>query len=193
MRQRLTRFAAVGLVALFAIVLGACAAVSPSPQESAAIETRLATALRALGFADGKLPPLKPAFGNYVDAVQSGNMLYLSSAAGQRPDGQFARGRVPDQASVEAAIVAAKLACVRQVNRIKLAVGDLARVKRIVSVRGKIWTQEGFTDTTKITDGCSAFIVEVFGEAGKHTRTTEGMTSLPFGVTLEVDVLVELH
>jgi enamine deaminase RidA (YjgF/YER057c/UK114 family) len=172
--------------------LGACA-TGPSPQATATIEQRLEQALRGLGFPDGKLPPLKPVVGNYVDHVQVGNMLYLSSAAGQRPDGQFARGRVPDQVNLDGAITAAKLACVRQVNRIKLAVGDLGRVKRIVSVKGKVWTQEGYTDSTKITDGCSAFLVEVFGEAGKHARTTEGMASLPFGVTLEVDLLVELH
>lgn len=185
------RFATILAVSM-TLLLGACAS-APPPGQGAAIEARLEKALRTLGFADGKLPGLKPAFGNYVDSVQVGNMLYLSSAAGQRPDGQFARGRVPDQANVEAAITAAKLACVRQVNRMKLALGDLGRVKQIVSVKAKIWTVEGFTDSTKITDGCSAFLVEVFGEAGKHVRTTEGMASLPFGVTLEVDVTVEVH
>jgi enamine deaminase RidA (YjgF/YER057c/UK114 family) len=176
-----------------AVVLGGCALMPPTTQNSAAIEQRLEGQLRSLGFPDGKLPPIKPAFGNYVDSVQVGNMLYLSSAAGQRPDGQFVRGRVPDQVNLDGAITAAKLACVRQVNRIKQAVGDLGRVKRIVAMKGKIWTQEGFTDSAKITDGCSSFLGDVFGEAGKHTRTTEGMTSLPFGLTLEVDMLVELH
>jgi hypothetical protein len=94
---------------------------------------------------------------------------------------------------LEDAIIAAKLACVREVNRIKMAVGDLNRVKRIVNVRGKTLAQEGFTDHTKITDGCSAFLVEVFGDAGKHTRTSEGLSSAPFGVTFEVDILVELN
>ena len=158
-----------------------------------AIDQRLEKALRELGFPDGKLPPLKPAFGNYVDTVQVGNLLFLSSAAPQRPDGQFVRGRVPDQVKVEDAAVAAKLACVRQVNRLKMALGDLGKVKRIVYVRGKTLAQEGFTDHTKITDACSAFFVEVFGEAGKHTRTSEGLSSAPFGVTFEVDVLVELN
>jgi len=158
-----------------------------------AIDQRLEKALRELGFPDGKLPPLKPAFGNYVDTVQVGNLLFLSSAAPQRPDGQFVRGRVPDQVKVEDAAVAAKLACVRQVNRMKLALGDLGKVKRIVNVRGKTLAQDGFTDHSKITDACSAFFVEVFGEAGKHTRTSEGLSSAPFGVTFEVDVLVELN
>ena len=158
-----------------------------------AIDQRLEKALRELGFPDGKLPPLKPAFGTYVDTVQVGSLLFLSSAAPQRPDGQFVRGRVPDQVKVEDAAVAAKLACVRQVNRLKMALGDLGKVKRIVYVRGKTLAQEGFTDHTKITDACSAFFVEVFGEAGKHTRTSEGLSSAPFGVTFEVDVLVELN
>lgn len=156
-----------------------------------AIDQRLEKALRELGFPDGKLPALKPAVGNYVDAVQVGNLLFLSSAAPQRPDGQFAKGRVPDQVKIEEAIVSAKLACVRQVNRIKLVLGDLAKVKRIVSVKGKVWATDGFMDHTRVTDGCSAFLVEVFGDAGKHARTSEGMASQPFGVTFEVDMLVE--
>ena len=103
-------------LALLALVL--CAAGASA--QTAAIEQRLEKALKDLGFADGKLPPLKPAFGNYVDSVQVGNLLFLSSAAPQKPDGQFFKGRVPDQVSVEQAVVAAKLACARQVNRLKL-------------------------------------------------------------------------
>jgi enamine deaminase RidA (YjgF/YER057c/UK114 family) len=179
-------------VAVAMLVAAGVALPGAARAQSDAIEQRLQKALRELGFPDGQLPALKPAFGNYVDAIQVGNLLFLSSAAPQRPDGQFVKGRVPDQLKLEDAIVAAKLACVRQVNRMKLALGDLGRVKRIVSVRGKTWAQDGFTDHTKITDGCSAFFVEVFGDAGKHTRTSEGLGSAPFGVTFEVDVLVEL-
>jgi enamine deaminase RidA (YjgF/YER057c/UK114 family) len=182
------------LIVSAALMLASLAAFPPGAlAQSSAIDQRLEKALRELGFPDGKLPPLKPAFGNYVDTVQVGNLLFLSSAAPQRPDGQFVRGRVPDQVKVEDAAVAAKLACVRQVNRLKLALGDLNKVKRIVNVRGKTLAQEGFTDHGKITDACSAFFVEVFGDAGRHTRTSEGLSSAPFGVTFEVDVLVELN
>ena len=173
--------------ALFA--LAACNAVA----QTSAIEQRLEKALRDLGFADGKMPALKPAFGNYVDSVQVGNLLFLSSAAPQRPDGQFVKGRVPDQVKVDQAVIAAKLACVRQVNRMKLVLGDLGRVKRIVFVKGKVLAQADFTDHTKITDGCSAFLVEVFGDAGKHARTTEGIISAPFGVTVEVETIIEVN
>lgn len=169
------------------------AAAAASAQTAGTIDSRLKTELTALGFADGALPALKPAFGNYVDAVQVGDMLYLSSAAPQRPDGQFVKGRVPDQVNVDAAMVAAKLACVRQIARMKLVLGDLDRVKRIVYVKGKILSQPDFADQTKITDACSSLFVTVFGDAvGKHARTTEGIVAGPFGVTVEVETFVEL-
>ena len=184
MLARLIRIAGGALLTL--------AAVSAAAQTSA-IEQRLEKALRDLGFAEGKMPALKPAFGNYVDSVQVGNLLFLSSAAPQKPDGQFFKGRVPDQVSVDQAIVAAKLACVRQVNRMKMVLGDLGRVKRIVFIKGKVLAQADFADHTRIIDGCSAFLVEVFGDAGKHARTTDGIISAPFGVTVEVETIVELN
>lgn len=182
------------LTASWRLAVGALLALAAfGATAQSAIDQRLEKALRDLGFADGKLPALKPAFGNYVDSVQVGNLLFLSSAAPQKPDGQFFKGRVPDQVSVEQAVVAAKLACVRQVNRLKLVLGDLSRVKRIVFVKGKVLAQADFADHTKIIDGCSAFLVEVFGDAGKHARTTDGIISAPFGVTVEVETIVELN
>jgi enamine deaminase RidA (YjgF/YER057c/UK114 family) len=180
---------AVAAVALAGLAIaGTAAAQTPA----GTLESRLSAALVELGFADGKLPALKPAFGNYVDAVQVGNTLYLSSAAPQRPDGQFVKGRVPSDVSVDDAMKAAKLACVRQIARLQLVLGDLNKVKRIVFVKGKILATPEFTDHTKITDACSSLFVTVFGDAGKHARTTEGIASAPFGVTVEVETIVEL-
>lgn len=181
-----------------ALLLAACAVSGFAQQQQAqqqpasTIESRLKTELLALGFPEGQLPVLKPAFGNYVDAVKVGNMLYLSSAAPQRPDGQFVKGRVPDQVSVADAMVAARLACVRQIARLKLVLGDLNQVQRIVYVRGKVFSQADFTDQTKVTDACSALYVSVFGEAGRHARTTEGIVASPFGVAVEMETFVEL-
>lgn len=182
-----------------ALLLAACAVSGFAQQQQQAqqqpastIESRLKTELLALGFPEGQLPVLKPAFGNYVDAVKVGNMLYLSSAAPQRPDGQFVKGRVPDQVSVADAMVAARLACVRQIARLKLVLGDLNQVQRIVYVRGKVFSQADFTDQTKVTDACSALYVSVFGEAGRHARTTEGIVAGPFGVAVEMETFVEL-
>ena len=183
---------AIALAAATFVVAATASGQTSTGAPTGTIESRLSAALVELGFADGKLPALKPAFGNYVDAVQVGNTLYLSSAAPQRPDGQFVKGRVPSEVSVEDAQKAAKLACVRQIARLQLVLGDLNKVKRIVFVKGKILATPEFTDHTKITDACSALFVTVFGDAGKHARTTEGIVSAPFGVTVEVETIVEL-
>jgi enamine deaminase RidA (YjgF/YER057c/UK114 family) len=156
------------------------------------VEDRLKPALEKLGYADGKLPVPKPAMGNYVDAIPVGKILYLSSAGPQTPAGEFVKGRVPDQVSLEAAETAVQLACVRQLARIKVAVGDLDQVKRIIFLRVKVRTVEAFNDLTKLADGCSAMLVTAFGEAGKHTRTGEGYVALPFGLTSEIEMTVEL-
>jgi enamine deaminase RidA (YjgF/YER057c/UK114 family) len=130
--------------------------------------------------------------GNYVDAVQVGKILYLSSAGPQTPSGDFVKGRVPDQVSIDDAQVALQLACVRQLARIKMTIGDLDQVKRIVFLRGKVRTVEGFNDLTKVVDACSSMLVTAFGEAGRHTRTGEGYVALPFGLVAEVEMTVEL-
>lgn len=176
-----------------ALTMSTVASVAFSQQASAgSAEERLKTELLSLGFPEGKLPELKPAFGNYVDAVLVDKMLFLSSAAPQRPDGQFVKGRVPDQVSAADAAIAAKLACIRQLARIKLAVGDLERVKRVVYVKSKVMSDPSFSDQTKIADACSSIYVAAFGEQGRHARTTDGVAVNPFNVTVEVETFVEL-
>ena len=156
------------------------------------VEDRLKPILEKLGFADCKLPVPKPAMGNYVDAIPVGKILYLTRSGQQTPAGEFVKGRVPDQVNMEAAETAVQLACVRQLARIKVAIGDLDQVKRIVFLRVKVRTVEGFNDLTKLSDGCSAMLVTAFGEAGRHTRTGEGYVALPFGLMSEVEMTVEL-
>jgi enamine deaminase RidA (YjgF/YER057c/UK114 family) len=153
---------------------------------------RLKTALLQLGFPNGQLPVLIPALGNYVDVVQVDKLLFLSSAAPQTPAGTFVQGRVPNETNSTQAVIAAQLACVRQVNRLKNYLGDLNRVKKIVYVKGNVLAQSNFTGHTAIVDGCSAFLVYVFGnDIGKHARATNGLASMPFNVTLEIEMIVE--
>ena len=173
--------------ALLSVSLGVCGVARAGEAED-----RLKPILEKLGYADGKLPLPKPAMGNYVDAITVGKILYLSSAGPQTPAGEFVKGRVPDQVNMEAAEIAVQLACVRQLARIKVAVGDLDQVKRIVFLRVKVRTVEGFNDLTKLADGCSSMLVTAFGDAGRHTRTGEGYIALPFGLLSEIEMTVEL-
>jgi hypothetical protein len=126
------------------------------------INDRLKAQLLELRFPNGQLPTLTPALGNYVDLVPVGRFLFLSSAAPQTPTGTFVTGRVPNEISVAQAIIAAKLACVRQVNRLKTHLGDRKHVKKIVFVKGKVLAQSNLTGHTAIVDGCSGFLINVF-------------------------------
>lgn len=162
------------------------------PADRDGIDERLEAALLELDFPNGTLPPLAPALGNYVDIVEVGKLLFLSSAAPLTPAGTFMKGRVPNEVNVTQAVIASKLACVRQVNRLRTHLGDLKRVRKVVFVKGKILSQPDFTGHTAIVDGCSSFLVNVFGEEiGQHARTSDGLTSLPFNVTMEVEMIVE--
>ncbi|UJR34808.1 hypothetical protein I4U23_027589 [Adineta vaga] len=121
------------------------------------IEKRLQTELLALGFPNGQLPTLTPALGNYVDVVEVNKLLFLSSAAPQTPQSTFVKGRVPTEVSLADAIIASKLACVRQVNRMKNHLGDLNKVKKIVFINGKIQSQPDFTNHTLVVVDVQAF------------------------------------
>ena len=156
-------------------------------------EQRLKMELLGLGYPDGKLPELNAPFANYVDGVQVGKLLFLSSTAPATPGGIFMKGRLPDQMSPAEAVVGAKLACARQVARIKRVLGDLERVERVAFVKVKILSAPDFTEHSAIADACSKIFVTAFGEAGKHARTTEGVASNPFGVSLEVETIVEVR
>lgn len=156
------------------------------------INERLEAELLQLGFPNGTLPVLIPALGNYLDVVEVDGLLFLSSAAPQTPAGTFVKGRIPNEISVADATTAAKLACVRQVNRLKTYLGNLNAVKKIVMIKGKLLAQSDFTGHTSVVDGCSSFLVNVFGEdIGKHARTVDGLASTVFNVTLEVEMIAQ--
>lgn len=158
------------------------------------IEENLKVELLALGFPNGELPLLLPPPGAFVDVVQTGKLLILSSAAPQTPPPSpgFLKGRVPNEVSAASAQNASKLACIRQLNRVKIFLGDFDKVRKIVKVEGKILSQPDFTGHTAIIDACSTLLVRVFGEdIGKHARSSGGLISTPFNVTLELEMIVE--
>lgn len=180
------RFGLVGLVML-------CAAGSAFAQSEDTVESRLKAELMAMGYPDGKLPALAPDSGPYLHGVVVGKMLYLSSAGPQKANGEWAKGSIPDQVKAEDAPMLARRACVRQINRMKHVLGDLNRVKQIAYMRINVAVQPGFSDLTKIGEGCSTLYTAVFGEAGKHPRALEGVSANPSNTALEVETWVEVR
>lgn len=136
--------------------------------------------------------PFVPPNITYDPAVQIGNLLYLSGNGPSLPEGGFITGKVPSELSVEEAKQAAKLAAINQLAVLKKKVGSLKQVKRIVKVFGMVNAEPDFTSHPTVINGASDLFVAVFGECGYHVRSAVGMSSLPFGIPVEIEMVVEL-
>jgi enamine deaminase RidA (YjgF/YER057c/UK114 family) len=145
--------------------------------------------LKALGLT---LPPVSSPAANYVNAVQTGNLLYLAgkgplSVDGKRPSGKLGRDFTIEQGYQHARTTGLDLIAV-----MKAELGSLDRVKRIVKVLGMVNCVPEFTDPPKVINGASDLFVEVFGERGRHARSAVGMNSLPMGIPVEIEMIVEV-
>jgi enamine deaminase RidA (YjgF/YER057c/UK114 family) len=131
---------------------------------------------------------------NYVNAVQTGNLLFLSGK-GPRPgpDGQRARGKVGREYTVEQGYQHARSVGLDLLAVMKSELGSLDRVKRVVKVLGMVNSVPEFEDPPKVINGCSDLFVEVFGERGRHARSAVGMAALPAGIPVEIECIVEVE
>ena len=141
---------------------------------------------------DLELPDPFPWFGTYVMAVVDGDMLYT---AGHVPfDGTtLITGKLGDQLTVEQGYDAARIAALSMLATIRQEVGDLVRVRRVISLTGTVNATPEFTQHTQVIDGASDLLVEVFGDAGQHARLAVGVSSLPADMALEVQAIIALH
>ncbi len=139
------------------------------------------------------LPPAPNPAANYVNAVRTDNLLFLAGKGPGKPDGTFVTGKVGDALTVEQGYDAARLVAISQIAVLKHELGDLSKVKRVVKVLGMVNATPEFTEHSKVMNGYSDMMVAVFGEAGKHARSSVGMCSLPFGIAVEVEMIVEVE
>lgn len=139
------------------------------------------------------LPEASSPVANYVNAVRAGNLLFLAGKGPQKPDGTFITGKVGSERTIEEGYEAARLTAINQLAVIKSELGSLDKVKRIVKVLGMVNAAEDFTNQPEVINGFSDLMVEVFGERGKHARSAVGMGSLPRGITVEVEVILEIE
>lgn len=139
-----------------------------------------------------ELGAMKQPIANYVKAVQSGNLLFLSGHIPDEVMGKKTRGKVGSQLTVDEAKEAARLTGLSLLSTLKAYVGDLNKVKRIVKVFGMVNADPSFTQHPMVINGCSDLMVEVFGEKGKHARSAVGMGSLPLDAAVEIEMIVEI-
>lgn len=140
------------------------------------------------------VPSVPGPAGNYVHAVRTGNLLYLSGKGPYNEDGSRPKtGKVGKDITTEEAYEQAKSVGLTLIAVIKDAIGDLDKVKRIVKVLGMVNCSPDFGDQPKVINGCSDLFVEVFGDRGRHARSAVGMGGLPGQIACEIEVIVEVE
>ena len=139
-----------------------------------------------------ELPKVTAPVANYVNAVRTGNLLFLAGKGPNRPDGSWITGKVGRDVTVEEAYQHARLTGLNLIAVMKAELGSLDRVQRIVKVLGMVNGVPEFADQPKVINGCSDLFVEVFGDRGKHARSAVGMGSLPNNITVEIECIVEV-
>lgn len=128
----------------------------------------------------------------FESAVRSGNLIFVSGHAGRLNGELINKGIVGANVSVEQAQETAKAAFVNCLRAVKEQVGDLDKITKIVNIKGYVASTPEFTDHPKVMDAVTEFANKIFGEAGKHSRVALGMSSLPGGTSVEVEIVVEV-
>ncbi|MGA8381308.1 MAG: RidA family protein [Stellaceae bacterium] len=147
--------------------------------------------LSQLGIA---LPAVSGPIGNYVHAKRTGNLLYLSGKGPPEVDGKMPRGKLGAGMSFEEGYRHARGVCLVLIAALREALGgDLDRVEDIVKVLGMVNAAPDFEDHPQVVNGCSDLFVEVFGERGRHARSAVGMSSLPGGIPVEIEIIVAVR
>ena len=150
--------------------------------------SRIAARLAELGIV---LPPVSPPAGSYLPCSQLGSALYVGGHGPTGGDGLVV-GKVGGDLTPEQGARAARLTGLSILATLEQHLGDLDRVGQIVKVFGMVNVAPGFTETPAVIDGCSDLLVDVFGDAGRHTRSAVGLAELPFGIAVEIELIAEI-
>ena len=140
-----------------------------------------------------ELPPKPSPLAQYVSTVRTGNLVFVAGH-GTNKDGQLVyRGKLGQDVDVETGYQAAQLVALNMLASLKAEIGDLDRVKRIVKLLGMVNCTPDFGQQPEVINGASDLLVHVFGERGRHARSAVGMASLPRGISVEIEMIVEVE
>jgi enamine deaminase RidA (YjgF/YER057c/UK114 family) len=153
---------------------------------SGKVEARLSS----LGIA---LPEASSPVANYVPFYLAGNLLFISGQISKAGDGTIISGRLGADLGVEEGREAARASLLNILAQAKAATGDLDRVAQVVKLTGFVAATPEFTDHPQVINGASDLMVEILGEAGRHTRAAVGVASLPMGCAVEIDAILMLR
>lgn len=139
-----------------------------------------------------ELPPVPPPVASYIPIVISGGFAFLAGQVPQSEGKPLWVGRVGEDVDEQAGAEAARRCGLQVLAVLRDALGSLDRVRRIVKLSVFVASAPGFTGQPKVANGASDLMAEIFGDAGRHARTSVGVPGLPLGVPVEVDVVAEV-
>jgi len=133
------------------------------------------------------LPPPKEPVANYVGCKQSGPLLFVSGLVSQT------RGAAGSDVDVAAGAAAAESTLLGMLAIVRQHIGDLDRIESVEKLNGFVRSGPEFTEQPAVIDGASNMLVAIFGAAGRHARTATGVAQLPFGATVQLEMVVRLN
>jgi len=145
--------------------------------------------LKELGIS---LPAAPKPVANYVPSVRVGNLLFVSGHGPYSDGTTVVLGKLGKDLTVEEGYQTARNVALNALSSVKAALGDLDQVRRVVKLLGMVNCIEDFKEQPKVINGASDLLVEIFGEAGKHARSAVGMQSLPNGIPVEIEMILEV-
>lgn len=138
------------------------------------------------------LPATAAPLASYVPAVRTGNLVYCSGQVPSRDGKLVCTGKVGADVSPADAQAAARVAVLNALAAIKSVAGSLDAITRMVRLTGYVNSTPEFTGQPQVINGASDLLLELFGEAGKHSRVAVGVAQLPLGAAVEIDLIVEI-
>lgn len=138
-----------------------------------------------------ELPPVLAPAGSYVPCVVVGSTVHVGGHGPVNGD-DVVRGKVGLDLDVAEARRAARMTGLSILATLLQELGDLDRIRRIVKVFGMVNAAPGFEQMPAVIDGCSELFIDVFGDAGRHTRSAVGLAELPFGIAVEIELTAEI-
>lgn len=141
----------------------------------------------------GELPVAPMPIASYVPVVQCGTILYLSGQGPIINGKQMYTGLVGDACTLEDGYEAAKLCGINLLAQLKKFLGDLDRIKHLVSAKIYVASSGNFFDQPKVANGLSELMVKVLGDKGRHSRCAIGVKNLPGNIPVEAEIIVEIE
>lgn len=134
-----------------------------------------------------------PSIGNFVPAVRTGNLVFVSGNLPRLPDGSMAHtGKLGQELGVDEGYAAARQCVVNGLSGAKSIIGDLDKVQQVVKLLVMVNSDPSFDQQPLVGNGASDLLVELYGDNGRHARSAVGMAALPRGAPVEVEMILEV-